>query len=108
MKEVGIDNCFISEITLAELKFGAANSNRPEKHDLEIKELLKKVSVIPIISSLDIFALEKTRLRKAGTPVDDFDLLIGASAIVNNMVLVTNNLKHFERLENIQIEDWAN
>ena len=41
-----------------------------------------------------------------GAYIDDFDLLIGCSSIKNNMILVTNNEKHFERIENIKIENW--
>jgi len=106
MKEIGIKHCFISEITLAELKYGAAYSQNFQKHTDEIELLLKSIQVVPIISSLDIFAQEKARLRKAGTMIDNFDLLIGSTAIANGMVLVTNNTKHFERIENIQLEDW--
>jgi len=47
MQKAGISNCFISEITLAELKFGAANSSNQEKHENEIEELLKSISVLP-------------------------------------------------------------
>jgi len=107
MKEIGIKHCFISEITLAELKYGAAYSQNFQKHTNEIHELLKSIQIIPIISSLDSFAAEKARLRKLGTLIDDFDLLIGCTAIVNDMVLVTNNTKHFQRIDNIQLEDWT-
>lgn len=40
-------------------------------------------------------------------PVDDFDLLIGTSAIAHDMVLVTNNPKHFERMDGIVVENWT-
>jgi tRNA(fMet)-specific endonuclease VapC len=39
--------------------------------------------------------------------IDDFDLLIGASAISNDLILVTRNVSHFERLEQIKIENWV-
>lgn len=107
MKEIGIKHFFISEITLAELKYGAAHSQNFQKHTNEITDLLKFIQVIPILSSLDLFATEKSRLRKTGTLIDNFDLLIGCTSIVNEMVLVTNNTKHFERLDNIQLEDWT-
>ena len=98
---------FVSEITLAELKFGVENSAYPDKNREVLEHFLSGVQILPIYNSLDVYAKEKSRLRKLGRPVDDFDLLIGASAIANNMVLVTNNIKHFERLENIVIEDWT-
>jgi tRNA(fMet)-specific endonuclease VapC len=107
MNAVGIENCFISEITLAELKYGALHSGQPEKHINEVEALLEDVSIIPISSAIDLFASEKARLRKAGTLIDDFDLLIGCTAIVNDLTLVTNNTKHFTRLQNIKLEDWT-
>lgn len=105
--EIGIDNLYISEITIAELKFGAAKSEHPIKNRIVIDELISKFNQIPIYKSLDIFAEEKARLQKNGNIVDDFDLLIGASAVANNMILVTNNEKHFKRLKGIQVENWT-
>ncbi|MCB9052720.1 MAG: type II toxin-antitoxin system VapC family toxin [Lewinellaceae bacterium] len=104
---IGVEHCFISEISLAELKYGALFSQRPEKHKSEIEELLDVIRVIPITSAIDLFAEEKARLRKEGSLVDDFDLFIGCTAIANNLTLVTNNTKHFERLRNISLEDWT-
>jgi tRNA(fMet)-specific endonuclease VapC len=97
---------FISEITLAELKYGVASSEQPEKGNATLANLLKKVEVIPISQSIDRYALEKARLRKAGTPTGDFDLLIGVTSIVHNMIMVTNNTKDFERISEIKLEDW--
>jgi len=73
-EEVDPDNCFISEITLAELKFGVENSERKEKNKLALENFLTGVKVVPIFHSLDLYAKEKSRLRKAGTTIDDFDL----------------------------------
>ena len=57
--------------------------------------------------SLEIAAKNYALLRKAGTPVEDGDLLIGSLAIANNAILVTNNTKHLSRLQGIQLENWA-
>ncbi len=51
--------------------------------------------------------MEKARLRKIGKPLDDFDLLIGATAIANGLIMVTNDINHFERLRGINLEDWT-
>ncbi len=48
----------------------------------------------------------KTKLETKGNRIDDFDILIGATAIVNNIVMVTYNVKHLERLSDIVIENW--
>ncbi|HQU57998.1 MAG: PIN domain-containing protein [Phaeodactylibacter sp.] len=51
MDNIGVENCFLSEISLAELKYGALYSQKPEKHNLEIENLLKVVGVIPITTA---------------------------------------------------------
>jgi tRNA(fMet)-specific endonuclease VapC len=50
---------------------------------------------------------KKRDCEKKGKPLDDFDLLIGATAVSNNLTLVTKNVSDFDRLENIKIEDWT-
>lgn len=101
------EDCYISEITLAELKFGVENSEWPEKNKLVMDKFLTGVQILPIFHSLDLYAKEKTRLRKLGTPVDDFDLLIAVTSITHNLIMVTNNTNHFSRINSIKLEDWA-
>ncbi len=100
-------NCYISEITLAELRFGVENSERKEKNQKALDNFLTGVNILPIYHSIGLYASEKARLRKAGTPIDDFDLLIGATAVTHNLTMVTNNLKEFNRIKGINIEDWT-
>ena len=101
------ESYFISEITLAELKFGAENSDRQEKNKAVLEDFLSGVQIIPIFHSIDLYAKEKARLRKAGTPIDDFDLLIGVTSITQDLIMVTNNTSHFNRIDNIILEDWT-
>jgi len=107
IEKAGLSNCYVSEITIAELKFGAENSEHQEKNRKTVDLFLSKFTIIPIFNSLDVYAKEKTRLRKKGLPLDDFDLLIGATAISNNLTLVTRNLTDFERLKGIDLENWV-
>ena len=102
----GLDNCIISEITLAELKYGAELSGRVQENTQLVNQFALRVGILPIFSSIDAFAKEKARLKKLGSLIDDFDLLIGCSAITNNLILVTDNEKHFNRIEHIIIENW--
>jgi len=105
---VGLQNCFVSEITLAELKIGAESSADPAKNHALINLLTETVTVLPISKVLDVFASEKVRLNKAGTPMHDhFDVLIAATALVYNLVLVTNNTRHFVVYEGLEVEDWT-
>lgn len=107
IESAGIDNCYVSEITVAELKYGVENSNRPDKNRKVLEEFQDRFSIIPIFSCLDIYAKEKARLRKSGNILDDFDLLIGASAVFNELVLVTKNTSDFSRIIGVSLEDWT-
>ena len=100
------EECFISEITLAELKVGVEKSINPEKNRKVLNNFLSGVQILPIFHALDLYAKEKARLQKSGTPIDDFDLLIGVTSVYHNLVMVTNNTKHFKGIKNIEIEDW--
>jgi len=107
VKEVGLENCYISEITVAELRFGAENSDNPTKSNKAVDVFLKGLTIIPIFGSIKRYAIEKVRLRKIGKPInDEFDLLIGVTAIENQLILVTDNVKDFKLLNGIQMENW--
>ena len=71
-----------------------------------VNEFAKHITILPIFNSLGLYAKEKARLRKLGTLIDDFDLLIGCSAIANKLILVTENEKHFNRIRKIKVENW--
>jgi tRNA(fMet)-specific endonuclease VapC len=105
--DVGEQNCFISEMTVAELKYGIENSKTPDIMRPIVEAFISKLVIIPVFNSLDIYAREKVKLRRQGQMIDDFDILIGATAIANDMIMVTNNVEHLKRLGNIQIEDWT-
>lgn len=109
LREIGIENCYISIITLAELKFGVANSheNKQEANQKALENFIKGVAILPIDKALDDFARLKAKFRKEGNPADNFDLLIGTTALVHNLVLATRNVKHFERIEGLNIENWV-
>ena len=105
--DVDPSNCFVSEITLAELKFGVENSEKKEKNRKVLENFLSAIKVLPIYHSLDVYAKEKARLRKSGKTVDDFDLLIAATAVTHNLIMVINNTKEFKRISGIALEDWT-
>ena len=106
LQQIGCENCAISEITLAELVYGAECSADIGKNMTIINNFICNVQVLPVLNAIEIYAKEKARLRKTGNMIDDLDLFIGATAIANKMVLVTENEKHLNRLSGIQIENW--
>ncbi|MFN6117481.1 MAG: type II toxin-antitoxin system VapC family toxin [Flavobacteriales bacterium] len=104
---IGFDRCAISEITFAELLYGVERSDAKEKNRRTLEIFLTDISILPIHQALPLFASEKARLRKIGEPIDNFDLLIGATAVHHGLTLVTNNTKHFQRIQGIQLQDWT-
>lgn len=106
-EEVGPENCFISEITLAELKFGVEKSRAKQKNQKVLDNFLSGIQILPIYPAIDIYAAEKARLQKSGNVIDEFDLLIGATAVSFDLTMVTNNTIHFSRINDIKLEDWT-
>jgi tRNA(fMet)-specific endonuclease VapC len=108
LRAKGLENCCVSEITVAELRYGAENSINPQKHHRLLDTFLQRIVIIPITNCIRTYAEEKVRLKKAGTLIhDEFDLLIGASAIHYKLTLVTDNLKDFKHFSGIKVENWA-
>lgn len=106
IKRVGYDNCLISDITLAELYYGAAKSGQKEKRVQDVYLIEDLFEVVPIHDTLETFADIKAELNSKGLLIDDFDLLIGAAAVSNDLVLVTENVKRLSRIPGIRIENW--
>lgn len=107
IKEKGVENFYVSEITVLELRFGAENSDNPAKSHKAVDAFINGLSIIPIFGCIKVYAKEKVKLRKMGKPMhDEFDLLIGATAIENKLTLITDNEKDFERMQNLSIENW--
>lgn len=102
----GTGNCVISEITLAELVFGAENSSDPKKNLTIIDQFTEEVAILPIFNAIYKYGKEKARLRKKGEMISDFDLFIGCTAVEHNLVMVTENEKEFQRIQGIKIENW--
>lgn len=106
IEKVGLRNCAISEITLAELVFGAENSLNPEKNHKIIEKFTDQVTILPILDSIYKYGKEKSRLRKSGIKISDFDLLIGCTSTEYDLIMVTENVREFERITDIKIQNW--
>jgi tRNA(fMet)-specific endonuclease VapC len=103
LESVELKNCAISEITLAELVFGAENSSNPLENNLIIDRFAEQVTILPIYDSINTYAKEKTRLRKAGIMISDFDLLIGCTSVEKGLIMVTENVNEFGRIKDIKL-----
>ncbi len=97
---------YISEITLAELHYGASKSKRKAEQMRDVHLIASLFEVLPIRSSLELYGDNRFILEQSGSRIDDFDLLIGSTAVHHNLTLVTENTKHLSRIPNIKIENW--
>ena len=97
----------ISVLTLAEALFGARkkNSQRLESLVGMFRELFP---VVPWSeNAAEAYALIRTQLETSGSPIGEMDMLIAASAIAGGYVLVTNNIRHFQRIQGLATENWV-
>lgn len=105
----GLENCYVSIISMAELYSGAYKMNS-ERGMYEVEFIKSIFNVLPFGSvnteDAESFGKAKALLCSSGLPLGDMDVLIGASALSNDMTVVTHNVKHFSRIPKLKVEDW--
>lgn len=105
---VGLENIAISFMTLSELYYGAHKSLRVEENLAAISLLTEKVSVVESNDQICArFGKLKVFLEKQGMIMDDADLFIASCALTNVATLVTNNTRHFQRIEGLPLQNWS-
>jgi tRNA(fMet)-specific endonuclease VapC len=98
----------ISVITYGELAYGAEKSQHTAKNLAKVHRLREIFPVIELSCSImDTFGGMKAEMHRKGTVVNDFDLLIAATAITLGYSVVSNNEKHFSMIPDLQFENWA-
>ena len=94
----------LSYISLAELYEGVFYSRDPQRSEEALKAFFRGVEILGLDDETTrIFGRERGRLRGQGKMIGDFDLLIGATALRHDLTLLTNNRRHFELIEKLQI-----
>ena len=102
------DTIKISAVTLMELYYGAYKSQKVTGNLAKIKTIEQSLEIVPVgIEPAEIFGMLKSDLEKTGSRLDDFDLIIAACALSHNLTLVTNNEKHFQRVEGLKLANWT-
>ncbi len=103
------DYLCISVVSLMELYYGAFKSEKKTANLAKARRIEENFDILPVDSSVaETFGMLKSYLESNGKPLDDFDLIIAASALTSNLILVTNNQKHFSRIEGLKLDNWAN
>ena len=99
---------YISTITIAELEYGVSKSQFPEKNKIALIEFLSIFNILPFDDADAVeFGMIKTDLEKKGKIIGPMDLLIAGQAKAKKLILVTNNIKEFARVEGIKMENWV-
>lgn len=110
LKRIEMEDAYkigISAITVAELEYGIAKSLYPEKNKTALIEFLSSFEIIPFNDiDAEVFGSIRDYLNKRGTPIGPYDLQIASQCLARELILVTNNIKEFERVPNLSIENW--
>ena len=106
MKYMGPPTFAYKNESVTVLRDGTLIVENFEENKAMLDNFLMQVNVVPFADAIPLYAKERYRLRRSGLSIMDFDLVIACTSIVNNMVMVTNNAKHFKRVEGITIENW--
>ena len=102
------EDIYISTITLAELEYGVSHSSKPEQNHMALMLFLSNINVVPYDDNAAIeYGPIRETLQAKGIPIGPYDMLIAAHAKSLGFVLVTHNVKEFERIPDLEIEDWA-
>jgi len=101
------DDVVTTWITAAELYYGAAKSNAPEKNRTLVQSFLSTLPVVGLDeAAVQVFGEAKALLERQGQRLADADLFIGAIAVAERATVVTGNRRHYERIPGIVLEDW--
>jgi len=104
IQNLSTEGIALSVISLAELYEGVFYSRGPQQSEQALQAFLRGVDVLGVDDETTrIFGRERGRLRAEGKMIGDFDLLIGATALRHGLTILTNNRRHFELIENLQI-----
>ena len=108
LEQISKTQQFVSTITISEIVYGAEKSQRPEYHLNNLETILMPAVNIVGFDTKAAYVCGRIRadLEKKGTPLDLADLEIASIAISNDLILITNNIRHFKRVPFLKFENW--
>ncbi len=97
----------ISNLTVAELEYGAERSSRPDQNRSVLFNFLNPFELLNFDQeSAIVYGRLRMELESKGKPIGPIDTLIGSQALAHSLTLVTNNVREFRRIGGIKIENW--
>ena len=101
------DEVALSAIVVAELRFGAENSSYPDRNHKTLDAFLSGFTILPFDEkATHSYGKVRAYFKKKGQPIGSEDTFIAGHAIANDLILVTNNVKQFQHLPKLKIENW--
>jgi len=98
----------ISAVTLMELIYGAEKSATPEKNLAVVESFAARLEVLPFDNEAAAHTgMIRSESARAGTPIGPYDYMIAGHARSRGLIVVTNNLREFERVPGLRVEDWV-
>ena len=107
----GFDRCCMSVVSLQELYYGAYKAKYSkqiyfDQEMVRINMLRNRFMVLPLPEEADGYGQIKANLQQKGELIDEFDMLIGGHALAEGLTVVTDNVRHFERIPGLKFENW--
>jgi tRNA(fMet)-specific endonuclease VapC len=97
----------LSSVAVAELRYGADKSARPRENHARIDQLVQDLLCLDFdLDAAAAYGRIRAGLEAMGQPIGPNDLLIAAQALSQGLVLVTNNLREFQRVKGLRMENW--
>lgn len=101
------DEVVLSSIVVSELRYGAENSSKKAENHKTLDFFLSAFEVLDYdVKAADVYGRIRSALKNSGTPIGAVDTFIAAHALSEDLTLVTNNVKQFENVSNLKIENW--
>lgn len=97
----------ISDVVLYELLFGAEKSARPVENRTDVERFAARLSVLPFDSAAAAHTANiRATLEQRGAPIGSYDVMIAGHARSRGLIVVTGNLREFDRVDGLRSEDW--
>jgi tRNA(fMet)-specific endonuclease VapC len=108
LKEKTKVGLYVSAVTVAELEYGCANSQKVDKNRLAMLKFLSVLNILPFGDSDAVkYGQLRADLKRRGELIGPIDMLLAAQALANELIFVTNNTDEFKRVAGLKIEDWS-
>ncbi len=107
IETTSITDIMVCSVVKAELYFGAMKSANPDRNYQLQRDFMSQFESLPFDdAAATVFGTIRATLEAAGTPIGAYDLQIASIALAHDLILVTHNLREFQRVDNLKLEDW--